>query len=70
MALKVGAAQLRWVTDFSEASWLEGEHGDFSRRGHLRCANGSIPPWLVTLTLVFTRIAEVVADTYALVQII
>lgn len=37
VALKVGAAQLRWVTDFSEASCLEGEHGDFSSRGHLRC---------------------------------
>lgn len=57
-------------TSFSEASWLEGEHGDFSSRGHPGGVNGRILSQLVTLTLAFTAITIVVTDTYTPEQII
>lgn len=68
VALKVGAAQLRWVR-FSGASWLEGEHGDCSSRGHPRSVSGTVPPQFVTLKLDFTSITEGVTDMSAPVQI-
>lgn len=57
-------------TSFSEASWLEGEHGDFSTRGHPGCVNGRILSQLVTLMLVFTAITVAVTDACVPVHII
>lgn len=60
VALKAGVAQLRRVR-FSDASWLEGEHGDCSSRGHPRPVSGGIPPQFVTLMLDFTTVTDISA---------
>lgn len=69
VALKAAAAELRRVR-FSDASWLEGEHGGSSSRGHPRPASGGIPPQFVTLMLDFTTLTGGAADMSAPVQII
>lgn len=68
VALKAGAAQLRWVR-FSDASWLEGEHGDCSSRGHPRLVSEGVPPQFVTLMLDFSTVTEGVTDTSVTVPV-
>lgn len=56
--------------NFSEASQLESERGDFSGKDHQRQISGRIPPQLVTLPLTFTGVTETGTDLCAPVHLI